>query len=247
MTDPYIYEGSSVLKNLLDITESKTLDLVEAEQSRANMMLLYEAGFIDFSAKGLQYIHKYLFGDIYEWAGQFRVINIQKREEVLAGASVWYSDVDAIETDLNAVWNRIHSVDWPTLSQSEFVDQLVSTFPLIWKAHPFREGNTRTIVMMMTLFIENHGYYVDQELLATSAGYVRNAFVLASVNDFAEREHLKAILLDAIKTKQVEYKDFDTGDSIENVARYTQYQSGSYQPTEHEVRLEQYNPDKFRV
>ncbi len=247
MADPYIYEGSSVLRNLLDIEDAKTLDLVEAEQSRANMMLLYEAGFSDFSSKGIQYIHRYLFGDIYDWAGQFRVINIKKREQILAGVSVWYSDVDKIESDLADVWQKISQIDWANLSREEFVTRLVETFPLIWKVHPFREGNTRTVVMAMTFFIESHGYYVDQELLAASAGYVRNALVLASVNDFAEREHLEKILLDAVATEPVEYADSDSDDQGVLDARHAQYQSEDYQPAEHELRPEEYNPEKYRM
>lgn len=51
MKDLYLYENSSVLKNLLNIKDEKELDLAEAELSRANMMLLYEEGFDDFSSE----------------------------------------------------------------------------------------------------------------------------------------------------------------------------------------------------
>ena len=97
MKDLYLYENSFVLKNLLNIKDEKELDLAEAELSRANMMLLYEEGFNDFSSEGICKIHKALFGDVYEWAGQYRKINIQKREEILVGKSVWYSDCIDIE------------------------------------------------------------------------------------------------------------------------------------------------------
>lgn len=53
MPDIYLYDDVPVLKNKLGIKVEKTLDLVEAEQSRANMMLLYEQGMTDFSASGL--------------------------------------------------------------------------------------------------------------------------------------------------------------------------------------------------
>lgn len=53
MSDPYLYEEVPVLKNKLGIKNEKTLDRIEAEQSRANMMLLYEQGFQDFSPNGL--------------------------------------------------------------------------------------------------------------------------------------------------------------------------------------------------
>ena len=89
MPDIYLYDDAPVLRNKLQIKNEKTLELIEAEQSRANMMLLYEQGFHDFSPKGLCQIHRFLFGDIYDWAGQFRVINIEKREKLLGGRSVW--------------------------------------------------------------------------------------------------------------------------------------------------------------
>lgn len=90
MNDIYLYEDVPVLKNKFGIKDEKTLDLVEAEQSRASMMLLYEHGFHDFSNRGVKKIHRTLFEDVYEWAGNYRVINIIKREPVLAGQSVWY-------------------------------------------------------------------------------------------------------------------------------------------------------------
>ena len=80
MNDLYLIPNSTVLNNLLGITNEKELDLAEAELSRANMMLLYENGFSDFSSGGFCSIHKFLFGDVYEWAAQYRKINIQKRE-----------------------------------------------------------------------------------------------------------------------------------------------------------------------
>ena len=64
MADMYIYEDVPVLRNKLGIKDEKVLDRVEAEQSRAYMMLLYEKGFDDFSAEGLCEIHRFLFEDI---------------------------------------------------------------------------------------------------------------------------------------------------------------------------------------
>ena len=104
MADPYLYADTPVLKNKLDIRDEKVLDLVEAEQSRANMMLLYERGFSDFTPAGLCEIHRFLFGDIYDWAGEYRIINIEKREKLLAGRSVWYSN----DEDIPGIW-RTHS------------------------------------------------------------------------------------------------------------------------------------------
>lgn len=233
MNDLYLLENSTVLKNLLGITNEKELDLAEAELSRANMMLLYENGFDDFSYGGFCFIHKALFDDVYAWAGQYRNINIQKREKLLAGQSIWYSDCMNIETDLDNAWKNINKVKWDKLSREDFAKQIARRFPALWRVHPFREGNTRTTVMMMTFFIENYGCYFDQILMAESAGYVRDSFVLASLGKYSEYEHLEKILLDAICTDPIDYDEIAVND--ENTKeRYKKYKSKDYTPKKHE-------------
>ncbi len=229
MNDLYLIENSTVLKNLLGITNEKELDLAEAELSRANMMLLYENGFDDFSSGGFCFIHKFLFGDVYEWAGQYRKINIKKREELLAGQSVWYSDCVHIETDLDNAWDNINKVEWDKLSREDFAKQIARLFPALWQVHPFREGNTRTTVMIMTFFIEHYGYYFDQTLMAECAGYVRDSFVLASLGEYSEYEHLEKILLDAICTEPIDYGYVPDAETSKN----GKYKS-DYTPTKHE-------------
>ena len=233
MKDLYLIENSTVLKNLLGIANEKELDLAEAELSRANMMLLYENGFDDFSSGGFCFIHKALFGDVYEWAGQYRKINIRKREELLAGQSVWYSDVTEIGNDLDNAFDEINKVNWASLSRENFAKQIARLFPKLWQVHPFREGNTRTTVMMMTFFVEHHGYFFDQNLMAESAGYVRDSFVMASLGDNSEYEHLEKILLDAICTKPIDYTNDDLT-VYSNKKKYEKYKSKNYTPTKHE-------------
>lgn len=233
MNDLYLIENSTVLKNLLNITNEKELDLAEAELSRANMMLLYENGFDDFSSGGFCFIHKVLFGDIYEWAGKYRIINIRKREKLLAGQSVWYSNAVNIESDLNSVFDEINNVDWENLAREDFIKKIARLFPKLWQIHPFREGNTRTTVMMMTFFVEHYGYYFDQNLMAESAGYVRDSFVLACLGINSEYEHLENILLDAICTEPIDYTVAATT-SDANKEKYDKYKSKNYTPTKHE-------------
>ena len=252
MSDPYLYEEIPVLKNKLDIRVEETLALVEAELSRANMMLLYEQGFHDFSPDGLRFIHQELFGDIYDWAGQYRIINIEKRERLLAGRSVWYSNDEDIPHDLQIIFQEmkavswtelshldvafqaIHEFDWDACDRETFVNALTHLFPPIWQVHPFREGNTRTIVMLMTFFMEHYGYFMDQELIAASAGYVRDAFVMASIGQYAEYEHLERILEDAICTSPLEYDLPSLSDSPSPLRKkYQKYQKEPYHPEPH--------------
>lgn len=109
MADIYLYDDVPVLKNKLDIKDGDTLDAVEAGMSRSGMMLLYESGFHDFSPKGLCAIHKRLFENVYEWTGKYRIINIEKRERLLAGRSVWYSNDEKIPNDLERVFAQLQA------------------------------------------------------------------------------------------------------------------------------------------
>jgi len=234
MADPYLYDDVPVLRNTLSIKDEKTLDLIEAEQSRANMMLLYEQGFHDFSPAGLQTIHRFLFGDIYDWAGKFRIINIEKREKLLAGRSVWYSNDEAIADDLEKVFLDIQKQKWNTLSKESFVAAISRLFARLWQVHPFREGNTRTVVMMLTFFVEDQGYFMDQELLAQCAGYVRDSFVMASLDQFSEYEHLEKILMDAVCEEPVEYElppEIEPEHPLS--MKYQEYQKDRYTPEPH--------------
>lgn len=198
MTDLYLYDDVPVLRNSLGIKDENTLDRIEAEQSRANMMLLYERGFHDFTPSGLCEIHHFLFGDLYDWAGKYRIINIEKRERLLAGRSVWYSNDEEIPNDLERTFSELYQPNWDSLTREQFVSAISRCFPHIWQVHPFREGNTRTVVMMMTFFVEQHGYFMDQELLAASAGYVRDSFVMASLDQLSEYEHTFIVQIFAI-------------------------------------------------
>lgn len=236
MPDIYLYDDVPVLKNKLGIKDSDLLDVVEAGMSRANMMLLYESGFQDFSPAGLCEIHRRLFSEVYEWAGKFRTINIEKRERLLAGQSVWYSNDDNISTDLRSTFDKLLSQSWDDLSREKFVFALARCFPPIWQVHPFREGNTRCVVMMMALFVEHHGFCMDHELLAASAGYVRDSFVMASLGQYSEFEHLEKILLDAVCSGPVFYEGTGDSSSTENLSkaeRHTKYQKMPYKPEPH--------------
>ncbi|MCD8026746.1 MAG: Fic family protein [Clostridiales bacterium] len=232
--DIYLQDGSKVLKNKLGITDETALDKTESIMVSTKMALLYNSGFSDFSSKGVCKLHKTLFGDVYDWAGQYRIINIQKKEKILAGKSVWYSNWDTIDKNLHTAWDRIDAVNWSNLTQEEFAHSITHLFSAIWQIHPFREGNTRTTVLLIALFVEHHGYYFDYELMASSAGYVRNAFVLCCFGENSEFEHLEKILLDAISIEPIEDSEDDEIESETKSSKYEKYYTKDYKPTPHE-------------
>lgn len=169
-------------------------------------MLLYEKGFENFSPAGLCEIHFALFGDLYDWAGQYRHISLEKPEQRLCGRSVWYSRENDISEDLKVAFSRLLCVPWAELNREQFVYEMARTFPPIWQVHPFREGNTQSVIMMMMFFAEHHGYSVDQTLLMSSAGSIRDSLVMASLDQFSEFEPLEKLLLDIVCSKLTEEK-----------------------------------------
>jgi hypothetical protein len=84
--DPYVYPGTSILKNRLGIRKLSELDRVERQFVRERIMEGIPRG--DFDLKHLQAVHHHLFQDVYEWAGQIRTVEISKRWEPISVSSV---------------------------------------------------------------------------------------------------------------------------------------------------------------
>lgn len=87
--------------------------------------------------------------------------------------------------------------------------------------------------MMIALFVEYYGYYFDYELMAESAGYVRNAFVLCCFGENSEYEHLEKILIDAISETPIEEYEAETHEK-DKASKYKKYYTKDYKPTPHE-------------
>lgn len=200
MKDIYLYEEVPVLRNLLNIKDEKLLEIAESDITYIKLLDL-DNHFIDspFDYRRLKKIHKIIFEDIYAWAGEERVINIEKGEKLLGGDTIRYSDVNSIEDDANAVISKLKSAQWSTLSIEETAEYFSKLIANLWQVHPFREGNTRTIVTFATQFSEIHGFKMNKSLLRDNSSYVRDALVKASDGQYSEYEYLINIFKDAIE------------------------------------------------
>lgn len=61
-------------------------------------------------------MHKYIFQDIYEWAGKIRIINMEKEEPALGGLSIEYSDKTKIQEELSETLKKMVSRPWVNMS-----------------------------------------------------------------------------------------------------------------------------------
>ena len=117
MRDPYLYKDIDVMKNKLNIKDQEKLESAEAAITVSKLLQITDFENGSFNIEKLKAIHKYIFGDIYEWAGEFRKMNIEKSERVLNGLSVKYSDYRNVEKDAEKVIDKLNSVNnWSNLS-----------------------------------------------------------------------------------------------------------------------------------
>ena len=147
-------------------------------------------------------IHKYLFGDIYEWAGTFRKENLYKSERVLSGGSAEYADYHEIGIRLEKVLREYEQFDW---TKSTKKGEAVSDFLLVlWSIHPFREGNTRTCITFLWHYLKGKGVDFQVALLRNNPMYVRDALVMAN---YDRKEYLRRIISDALQgdAQEAEY------------------------------------------
>lgn len=204
MRDSYLYEDCDVLKNLLNIKDKTLFNDAEADYVTYRLKEIAISplpGVYDY--EHLLKVHKYIFQDIYEWAGQPRVLNIYKEEPVLGGISIDYSDMMAIPKNVEDVLAEMRNKTWSNMIVHEAAIQFSDSLAKLWRIHPFREGNTRTIVTFCCQYADEIGLNPNRKLFEDNAQYVRTALVAYNaifddLGDLSKKEYLVKIVEDAI-------------------------------------------------
>lgn len=205
MKDPYLYPNTEVLVNKFDIKDNNELNSLEADFTSSRLKDIIQNGIPgNFNLEHLLKFHYTIFQDIYDWAGETRTIDIEKPEPALGGISIEYSQFENIKSDIISILNRMKSTKWDELSIYETAIIFSKNMAKLWKVHPFREGNTRTIITFCCHYAEKEGFPLDTDLLKDNSDYVRNALVAASavfhdLGDKSNIEYLIRIINDAIE------------------------------------------------
>jgi len=108
--DPYVYPETNVLRNLRDIRDAGQLSRFEAiATTRRAIELEHEPIRGEFDGRHLQAIHRYLFQDVFEWAGRFRTVDISKSGDPFAFHPHIVSSVDKICGELKGerIWQAL--------------------------------------------------------------------------------------------------------------------------------------------
>ena len=131
----------------------------------------------ELSVDFLKYLHKYLFQDVYEFAGEFRKIDFSKHEKILNNDSVSYGDFNTLSDSLKYDISKELLKDYKSMSIKEVVESITEFSSSIWQVHPFREGNTRVTAVFIEKYLNSLGYDVDNTLFKDKSIYFRNALV----------------------------------------------------------------------
>ncbi len=183
------------LENKLNITDSAELAREEERISKKKAIELYDKGLLDglevgkFSA--LAFIHKYLFDEIYDFAGVIRDVNIAKGD--FRFAPVMY-----LEGALKHVSN---------MKQSTF-DEIIEKYVEMNICHPFREGNGRSTRIWLDLILKKElGMVVDWSLV-DKEDYLL-AMERSPIKDIEIKHILKNALTDKINDREIYMKGID--------------------------------------
>lgn len=194
------------LNNKLQITDSVELARVEEKISKKKAIELFENGYLD-SLEARKYnslakIHRYLFEDIYEFAGIVRDVNIAKGNFRFAPVMYLKASLEYIES----------------MPQSSF-DEIIEKYVEMNIAHPFREGNGRSARIWLDLMLKKElGKVINWSEVD------KNDYLLAMerspIKDIEIKYLLKQALTDKINDREIYMKGIDTSYYYEGYTVY---------------------------
>ena len=183
------------LENKLGLTSSADLAREEERISKKKAVELFETGLLDTLPAGkfvtLQAIHKYLFEDIYDFAGEIRTVNMAKGNFRFAPLMYLQAALENIDK----------------MPQSNF-DEIVEKYVEMNIAHPFREGNGRSTRIWLDHILKNEiGKVVDWSKV-DKEDYLL-AMERSPIKDVEIKVLLKGALTNEINSREVYMKGID--------------------------------------
>jgi cell filamentation protein len=136
--DPYTDPVTGILRNKLGLSTAADLEAAEREITHAALILLSESPVHpSYDLAHLCTIHRRIFGDIYDWAGQIRTVAIAKGN--------MFCLPQYIETSAAEIFRTLRGENFLRgLERHAFIERLTYYLGEVNAAHPFREGNGRT-------------------------------------------------------------------------------------------------------
>lgn len=156
----YCYTGTNVLRNRYGLRDNAQLKQVEEDLATARQLELTQTPLHGrFTANHLCRIHRYLFGEVYPFAGHYR------RESIAKGQTVFEMPKD-IERKLKKLLAALKSENYlKDMPRQNLLPRLAYYFAELNFLHPFREGNGRATREFVRQLLLLNGYTVDWTLV----------------------------------------------------------------------------------
>lgn len=150
------YEDTACLINKLNIRDSSKLKEVEGRITFAKTMELEKESLRDgFNEDDYRAIHKSIFEPLYDWAGEYRTIDISKK-------GTFFAECNTVPELMRKCLERMRNLDYfRGLGFDEFIEEIVDIYCYTNFIHPFREGNGRTQRVFITQLIRYNGYEIN--------------------------------------------------------------------------------------
>ena len=157
--DPYADPVTGVLHNKLGFSKYEELEAAEREITHAALIFLSEVPVVtSYDLQHLCAIHRRIFGDIYDWAGQVRTVAIAKGS--------WFCLPQFIESSATDVFHALHGENFlQNLPRNRFIERLTYYLGEVNAIHPFREGNGRTQRAFFEQLASEAGFVLDWQHL----------------------------------------------------------------------------------
>ena len=157
--------------------------------------LLEEDNF-ELSVDYLKYIHKYLFQDVYDFAGNFRTLNFSKSEKILNNDSVVYGDYKTLKESLEYDIAIEKDKNYKDVSIVDVIKNITEFSSNIWQTHPFREGNTRTTAVFIYKYLSSLVFNQNIFIYKNKSSYFRNSLVRSNYfNNYLNIKEDKSYLI----------------------------------------------------
>ena len=176
--DPYVYPGTGVLRNNLEIHDSRELSQAEADVVGLALRALADEPLPGgYDLAHWQAFHRRVFGGLYPWAGELRTVQIAKPNAFYARPEHIARYAQGIFTELA---KERHLVG---LDRETFVQRLTHYHSEMYAVHPFREGNTRSLRTFLGQLAAAAGHRVDWEHLDHKRSFDANVQSLNGKNE----------------------------------------------------------------